>query len=90
MTQKQVYLVSAEEWKEKVLPRQSIYSDIYEAIDLLKSSPIGTRLKIDAGDDPERKRHRVGTYADRFQIRIRTQIVDGWIYLCSTGRKDKR
>jgi hypothetical protein len=85
------HLVGVEEWNEKVIaPGKTIYPDIYAALQFLKESPVGTRVKVSGGSDPVKKRHRLGTYADRFGVLVRTHVADGWIYFCSTGRKETK
>jgi hypothetical protein len=83
-----VRIVSREEWSEAAVVANGCvkYPEIYEAFDLLASSPVGTRCKILDGGDPKRLRKRVAGYASRFGLRVRTQAANGWVYAVSTQK----
>jgi hypothetical protein len=76
-------VVGAEEWADNVATShyRAKYEDAIAAIMFLIDSPMGTKVKVESGDNPRSKRKALCWYANRRGISLRTYLTNRFIYI---------
>jgi hypothetical protein len=76
-------VVAAEEWADSVSSNhyRAKYEDAIAAIMFLIDSPMGTKVKVESGDNPRSKRKALCWYANRRGVSLRTYLTSGFIYI---------
>jgi hypothetical protein len=74
-----VFSVTPEE--VAIFDRNGKWEDVRNLVEEMDRAPVGTWLKIEGGSDIEKKRKRLGSYANRVNLYYITRIHNGYLYV---------